>query len=63
MEGMELDSDAELMMIHAADIALRNVWSQPEKVAPVFEELPVKDNRIQYSLPPLSLVRITLSSK
>lgn len=63
VEGMELDSDAELMMIHAADIALRNVWSQPEKVAPVFEELPVKDNRIQYSLPPLSLVRITLSPK
>jgi alpha-N-arabinofuranosidase len=63
IEGFNPKPDGELMMIQCNDLALRNKWDQPERIAPVFSKIPVKGNRIQYSMPPLSLIRITFSSK
>lgn len=63
IEGFELEKDAELMMIHCDDLALRNSLDQPDKIAPVFDKISVQGNRIKYSMPPLSLVRIVVKSK
>lgn len=58
MKGMNCNKKADLVMIQCNDLTLRNSWDEPEKIAPVFEEISVKNNRIKHTLPPLSLVRI-----
>jgi alpha-N-arabinofuranosidase len=60
--GCELKKDAEIMMIHCDDLAVRNSWDQPEKTAPVFDKISLKDNQIKYSLPPLSLARFVIKT-
>ncbi|KOH46275.1 alpha-L-arabinofuranosidase C-terminal domain-containing protein [Sunxiuqinia dokdonensis] len=62
-EGFEVENHAELIVIRCNDLALRNSWDQPEKIAPLFDEISVKRNQIKYSMPPLSLMRISLISK
>jgi alpha-L-arabinofuranosidase len=62
IEGFISEKDAELMIIQCDDLTLRNRWNN-EKIVPVFDKLSVKDNRIKYSMPPLSLMRIVVKSK
>ncbi|MCW0481592.1 alpha-L-arabinofuranosidase C-terminal domain-containing protein [Gaoshiqia sediminis] len=63
LDGFEVEKDAELIIIRCNDLALRNSWDQPEKIAPLFDEISVKRNQIKCSIPPLSLMRISLISK
>lgn len=62
IEGFNPKADAELMIIQSNDLALRNKWDQPERIAPVYDKISVKGNRLKYSLPPLSLVRIVVKN-
>ncbi len=62
IEGFRTKPEAELMMIQNNDLALRNRWNQPERIAPLLGKVKVKGDRITYSLPPLSLVRLVLKA-
>ena len=63
IEGFDPQSEAELMILHNNDLALRNSWDQPERIAPGYQKVKVRSDRLKYSLPPMSLVRIILISK
>ncbi|MGQ8338244.1 alpha-L-arabinofuranosidase C-terminal domain-containing protein [Sunxiuqinia sp. A32] len=60
IDGFVAKKDAELVMIQSSNLALRNSWEEPENVSPVFDKISVKGNRINYTIPPLALVRIIL---
>ena len=63
IKGFDSEKKAEIMMIQSDDLALRNSWDKPDKIAPIFDIVSVKGNRIKYTLPPLSLMRIIVYSK
>lgn len=63
IEGFNPKPDGELMMIQCNDLALRNKWDQPERIAPVYDKIRVAGGRMKYSMPPLSLVRIMIGTK
>lgn len=63
VKGINLNSEAEMVMIQCNDLSLRNNWDGPEKIAPVFSKIKVKGENLKYTMPPLSVARIILKSK
>ncbi|WP_163326068.1 alpha-L-arabinofuranosidase C-terminal domain-containing protein [Draconibacterium mangrovi] len=63
IEGFNSKKEAALMMIGNENLALRNSWEKPEAIAPVFDKISVKENRIKYTIPPLAMVRIILDAE
>jgi alpha-N-arabinofuranosidase len=62
IEGFKTGTEGDCMMIQCNDLALRNKWDKPERIAPVFSKINVQNNRITATLPPLSLVRIVVKA-
>lgn len=63
IEGFKPQKKAAIMMIENKNLALRNSWEKPKTIAPAFDKISVKGNRIKYKIPPLSLVRIILNAE
>ncbi|MFV0590114.1 MAG: hypothetical protein ACK5M7_01900 [Draconibacterium sp.] len=51
IEGFESGGEGEMMMIGSDDLALRNNWKDQDKVFPVFDNIPVNEERINYRKP------------
>lgn len=62
LKGLKLKPEADFMMIQCDELSHRNSWIHPERIAPVFSKVKVKDSTIAYKMPPLSLIRLVLKS-
>ncbi len=63
LREFKADKHVERVTIRCNDLALRNTWKEPERILPKFDTIKIGDEEINCTLPPLSLVRLSLKSK
>lgn len=62
VKGFDTGNHIEKMTIGCGDLALRNNWQNPSRIFPEFDTINIEEEELNYTLPPLSIIRLSLKS-